>query len=309
MEKVYHVPVLLNEVIESLKINPSGTYVDCTAGGGGHSYEIASRLTTGRLVAIDQDENAIVAAGKRLAPFADRVSLVRENFSNVACVLDNLGIREVDGALIDLGISSHQIDEGERGFSYMQNAPLDMRMDKRNHLSAYNVVNEYSHGELCRIFREYGEEAKFNSAIASAILKQRETMPIVTTGELSELLHKVYPKHIKTGHPAKKVFQAIRIEVNKELDVIRPALDSLVKVLRLGGRLAVITFHSIEDRLVKQAFAEMARECVCPPMLPVCACEKRREVIPIGKSVAPGAKEIEENSRAASARLRIAEKC
>ena len=308
MDKTYHVPVLFDEVITALEIKPEGTYIDCTAGGGGHSYGIAERLTSGRLVAIDQDENAIDAAGKKLAPFANKVTLVKNNFSNVGQELDRLGIDEIDGALIDLGISSHQIDEGSRGFSYMQDAPLDMRMDKGSGLSAYDVVNGYSHGQLCKIFREYGEETKFTSAIASAILKQREIAPIETTLQLSELLHGVYPRHIKTGHPAKKVFQAIRIEVNSELDVILPAIDSLVKRLKPGGRLAVISFHSIEDRLVKQAFAKMAKACVCPSGLPVCACGKQREVTAVGKSIVPTSVEIENNPRAASARLRVVER-
>ena len=304
----YHVPVLLDETIKALDIKPECVYVDCTVGGGGHSFEIASRLTTGRLIAIDQDQNAIEAAGKRLAPYSERVTIVRDNFCNVSSVLESLGIEKIHGALIDLGISSHHVDDAERGFSYMKDAPLDMRMDTRSSLTAWHVINQYSKDDLFRILREYGEETRFTSRIVFEILKQREVAPINTTGQLSQLLHGIYPKHIKTGHPAKKTFQAVRIEVNRELDVIDPALRGLVSAMKAGGRLAVITFHSLEDRLVKIAFADMAKNCICPSDFPACVCDKRASVKLVGKSIVPTEEEMQNNSRSISARLRVVEK-
>ena len=305
-----HYSVLKNEVIESLAIRPDGIYVDCTAGGGGHSFEIASRLgENGRLIAIDRDDDAIRAAGKRLAPYADRVTMVKSNFTEVAAVLKNLGIDGIDGALIDLGVSSYQLDTAERGFSYMQDAPLDMRMDRQQTLTAYDVVNGYSEAELKKILFTYGEE-KFAPKIASAIVRQREIKPLESTLELSELIKNAMPMKAKVGghHPAKRSFQAIRIEVNGELSAIEPTLRDLVSVLNPNGRLAVITFHSLEDRITKQTFASLCGVCTCPPDFPMCVCGKKPIVNLPFKSLAPSEKELEENPRSRSARLRVAEK-
>ncbi|MBE6672096.1 MAG: 16S rRNA (cytosine(1402)-N(4))-methyltransferase RsmH [Ruminococcaceae bacterium] len=305
-----HYSVLKKEVIESLAIRPDGIYVDCTAGGGGHSFEIASSLNeNGRLIAIDRDDDAIRAAGKRLTPFADRVTMVKSNFTEVAAVLKNLGIDSIDGALIDLGVSSYQLDTAERGFSYMQDAPLDMRMDRQQTLTAYDVINGYSEAELKKILFTYGEE-KFAPKIASAIVRQRDIKPIESTIELSELIKNALPAKAKVGghHPAKRSFQAIRIEVNGELSAIEPTLRDLVSVLKPGGRLAVITFHSLEDRITKQTFASLCGACTCPPDFPVCVCGKKSIVRLPFKSLAPSETELEENPRSRSARLRVAEK-
>ena len=305
-----HYSVLKNEVIESLMIRPDGVYVDCTAGGGGHSFEIASRLNeNGRLIAIDRDDDAIAAAGKRLEPYADRVTMVKSNFTEVAAVLKNLGIDGIDGALIDLGVSSYQLDTAERGFSYMQDAPLDMRMDRQQTLTAHDVVNGYSEAELKKILFTYGEE-KFAPKIASAIVRQREIKPIESTFELSELIKNAMPMKAKVGghHPAKRSFQAIRIEVNGELSAIEPTLRDLVSVLNPNGRLAVITFHSLEDRITKQTFASLCGVCTCPPDFPMCVCGKKAIVNLPFKSLAPSEQELEENPRSRSARLRVAEK-
>ena len=305
-----HYSVLKNEAIDSLAIKPDGIYVDCTAGGGGHSFEIASRLSTdGRLFAIDRDEDAISAAGKRLSPFADRVTMVKSNFTEVAAVMKANGIDGIDGALIDLGVSSYQLDTAERGFSYMQDAPLDMRMDRTQPLTAYDVVNTYSEAELKKILFTYGEE-KFAPKIASAIVRQREQKPIESTLELAELIKNAMPAKAKIGghHPAKRSFQAIRIEVNGELSAIEPTLRDLVSLLKPGGRLAVITFHSLEDRITKQTFASLCGACTCPPDFPICVCGKKSIVRLPFKSVAPSEAELEENPRSRSARLRAAEK-
>ena len=305
-----HYSVLKNEVIDSLEINPDGIYVDCTAGGGGHSFAIASKLSEkGRLIAIDRDEDAIRAASNRLAPYMDRVTMVKSNFTEVAAVLKNLGIDGIDGALIDLGVSSYQLDTAGRGFSYMQDAPLDMRMDRQQTLTAYDVINGYSEGELKKILFTYGEE-KFAPKIASAIVRQREIKPIESTLELSELIKNAMPTKAKVGghHPAKRSFQAIRIEVNGELSAIEPTLRDLVSVLKPNGRLAVITFHSLEDRITKQTFASLCGSCTCPPDFPVCVCGKKAIVRLPFKSLAPSEKELEENPRSRSARLRVAEK-
>ena len=305
-----HYSVLKKEVIESLAIRPDGIYVDCTAGGGGHSFEIASSLNeNGRLIAIDRDDDAIRAAGKRLTPFADRVTMVKSNFTEVAAVLKNLGIDSIDGALIDLGVSSYQLDTAERGFSYMQDALLDMRMDRQQTLTAYDVINGYSEAELKKILFTYGEE-KFAPKIASAIVRQRDIKPIESTIELSELIKNALPAKAKVGghHPAKRSFQAIRIEVNGELSAIEPTLRDLVSVLKPGGRLAVITFHSLEDRITKQTFASLCGACTCPPDFPVCVCGKKSIVRLPFKSLAPSETELEENPRSRSARLRVAEK-
>lgn len=305
-----HKPVMFDECMQALNIKPDGIYVDGTAGGGGHSSGIASRLTTGRLIAIDQDAAAIQAAGERLAAYGDRVTLVRDNFRNVSGVLDSLGIDHIDGILLDLGVSSYQLDTSERGFSYNANAPLDMKMDQRRALSAYNVVNEYSADRLRKILYDYGEE-RFAPRIAAAIVAQRQKAPIETTGQLVDIIKGAIPASAREGghHPAKRSFQAIRIEVNGELDVIEPALRAAVARLNRGGRAAVITFHSLEDRIVKQTFASLASGCTCPKDFPVCVCGKKPVVKNVsGKPIQPGETELAENPRSRSAKLRVAEK-
>ena len=304
-----HKSVLLNEAVEALAIRPDGIYVDGTAGGGGHSFAIASRLESGKLIAIDQDEAAIKAAGERLAPLGERACIVRNNFSDLASVLDELDIPEIDGLLLDLGVSSHQFDEAERGFSYRSDAPLDMRMDRRQGKSAYDVVNSYSEQELKRILYEYGEE-RFAPRIAARIVKERAIAPIETTNQLSELIKAAMPAAAKDGgHPAKRSFQAIRIEVNRELDVIEPAISQAMSRMRKGGRIAIITFHSLEDRLVKQAFANLAQGCTCPKSLPICVCGNKPKVKIVNKKpILPSKQELDENPRSRSAKLRVAEK-
>lgn len=305
-----HRSVLLDEAVEALHIRSNGVYVDGTAGGGGHSFAIASKLENGLLIAIDQDENAIAAASARLAPLGERAKVVRNNFSNLNDVLDACGVEEIDGLLLDLGVSSHQLDEAERGFAYQNDAPLDMRMDRRQSKSAYDVVNTYSESELKHILFTYGEE-RFSARIAAKIVAAREKKPIETTGELAELIKSAMPAAAREGghHPAKRSFQAIRIEVNAELDVIVPAIESAVSHMRPGGRIAIITFHSLEDRIVKQAFARLASGCTCPKGLPVCVCGKKPIVKVISKKpILPGEAELEENPRARSAKLRVAEK-
>lgn len=296
--------------MDALNIRPDGIYVDGTAGGGGHSAGIASRLTTGRLIAIDQDEAAVRAASERLAPFRARATVVRNNFCRLAEVCAGLGIERIDGVLLDLGVSSYQLDTPERGFSYMADAPLDMRMDGRGERTAYDVVNTYSEADLRRILFSYGEE-RFAGRIAARIVSARAAHPIETTGELSELIKAAIPAAAREGghHPAKRSFQAIRIEVNGELDVIRPALEAATDLLNPGGRMAVITFHSLEDRIVKDTFAELAWGCICPPDLPVCVCGRKPRVRPVSrKPILPSAEELEDNPRARSAKLRVAEK-
>ena len=305
-----HRSVLLDEAVEALHIRPNGVYVDGTAGGGGHSFAIASKLESGLLIAIDQDENAIAAASARLAPLGERARVVRNNFSNLNDVLDTCEIEKIDGLLLDLGVSSHQLDEAERGFAYQNDAPLDMRMDRRQSKSAYDVVNTYSEEELKRILFTYGEE-RFSGRIAAKIIAAREKKPIESTGELAELIKSAIPAAAREGghHPAKRSFQAIRIEVNAELDVIVPAIESAVAHMRSGGRIAIITFHSLEDRIVKQTFARLASGCTCPKGLPICVCGKKPLVKVITKKpILPGETELEENPRARSAKLRVAEK-
>ena len=305
-----HRSVLLDEAVEALNIRPDGVYVDGTAGGGGHSFAIASKLENGLLIAIDQDENAIAAASARLAPLGDRARVVRNNFSNLNDVLDQCEINKIDGLLLDLGVSSHQLDEAERGFAYQNDAPLDMRMDRRQSKTAYDVVNTYSEEDLKRILFTYGEE-RFSGRIAAKIVTTREKKPIETTGELADLIKSAIPAAAREGghHPAKRSFQAIRIEVNAELDVIVPAIESAVSHMKPGGRIAIITFHSLEDRIVKQAFARLASGCTCPKGLPICVCGKKPQVKVISKKpILPGAVELEENPRARSAKLRVAEK-
>lgn len=305
-----HYSVLKNEAIEALNIKENGIYVDCTAGGGGHSLEILKRLSPeGRLFCIDRDDAALKACAQRLKDYEGRFCTVKSNFSDVGEVLKNEGIGRIDGALLDLGVSSYQLDTAERGFSYMKDAPLDMRMDQSQNFSAYDVVNGYGEGELRRVLYHWGEE-QFAPRIARAIVQKREKEPIGTTLELAEIIKEAVPlKARATGHhPAKKSFQAIRIEVNKELDIIEPTLRILVSLLQKGGRIAVITFHSLEDRITKQTFASLAKGCTCPPDFPVCVCGKKPQIRLLDKGTEPGEKELEENPRSRSARLRSAEK-
>ena len=300
-----HYSVLLLESVDFLKIKPDGIYLDATLGGGGHSYEILSR-GAGKLIGIDQDREAIAAATKRLEEFSDKVITVNRNFSEVKSILEDLGIDNVDGAVMDLGVSSYQLDNAERGFSYMHDAPLDMRMDRDNPLSAYDVVNSYSEEELRNIFYEYGEE-KWSARIAKFIVERRENKPIKTTGELSDIIKAAIPKAARMdgGHPAKRVFQAIRIEVNGELRILKQAVCDFVDVLKPGGVLSIITFHSLEDRIVKKTFQELAKGCTCPKSFPVCVCGKTPQVkILTGKPVLPSEAELDENSRSKSAKLR-----
>ena len=307
----HHVSVMLEETVRGLVTDPQGTYVDCTLGGGGHSHRIAELLAPeGRLIGLDQDEAAIRAATERLADVGCRVEIVHSNFRHLEKVLHGLGVEQVDGVVFDLGVSSHQIDTAERGFSYMQDAPLDMRMDPEAALSAYEVVNTYSQEELARIFHDYGEE-RWGKRIAEFIVKEREESPIKTTGELVEVICKAVPKAVRrasAGHPAKRIFQAIRIEVNDELGILENAFKTAVRFLKPGGRLAIITFHSLEDRIAKQTLKEMARGCICPPEIPVCTCKHKPEIKLLGKPKQATKEELRDNSRSKSAKLRIAEK-
>ena len=310
MSSFHHVSVLLNASIDALNIRPDGIYVDGTLGGGGHSREIASRLTTGHLIGIDRDETALAAAGERLAPFMDRVTLVHSNFCEMDSVIRSLGYPGVDGVLLDLGVSSPQLDESSRGFSYMADAPLDMRMDRGDTLTAYQVVNEWSYEELKRILFDYGEE-RYAPLIAGAICRRREQKPIATTLELVDIIRGSVPPAAlrEKQHPAKRSFQAIRIAVNDELGAVSKAMEAAIPMLNPGGHLAVITFHSLEDRIVKSAMAEAARGCTCPPSFPVCVCGKKPKVKLLSrKPVLPGPEELEENPRARSAKLRVCEK-
>ena len=305
-----HRSVLLEECIDALAIKENGIYVDGTAGGGGHSFEIAKKLTAGKLVAIDRDDAAIAAATARLSPFSERATVYRSNFSDLSEVLDALDVEKIDGLLLDLGCSSHQFDVAERGFGYMQNAPLDMRMDRRAEKSAYTVVNTYTEDALKSILFTYGEE-KFSARIARNIVAAREKKPIETTFELVEIIKASIPPAAcrEGGHPAKRTFQAIRIEVNGELDAIAPTIKAAVERMNKGGRIAIITFHSLEDRIVKQTFAELASGCTCPKTLPVCVCGKKPKIKLISKKpILPSAAELAENSRSRSAKLRVAEK-
>lgn len=306
-----HVPVLLDACIEALAIRPDGIYVDGTLGRAGHSREIARRLTTGRLICIDRDQAAIDAAGERLAPWLDRVTLLHGNFADLQLLLDHAGIQQVDGMLFDLGVSSPQLDDASRGFSYMQNAPLDMRMDASEPLTAHAVVNTWSYEELRRILFEYGEE-RYAPAIAKAICRARETRPVETTLELVEIIKGAMPPAAlrEKQHPAKRSFQAIRIAVNGELDALPPMLTAAVDKLSSGGRLAVITFHSLEDRIVKRTLADLAKGCTCPPEFPVCVCGKKPKLkLLTRKPITAGEQELLDNPRARSAKLRVAEKC
>ena len=310
MTEFHHVSVLLDECIEGLNIKPDGIYVDGTLGGAGHSSQIAKRLTTGRLIGIDRDPVALKAAGERLAPYADRVTLVHSNFCEIAQVLEDLNIEGVDGILLDLGVSSPQLDDGSRGFSYMADAPLDMRMNSEDTLSAYDVVNSWSFDELKRILFDYGEE-RYAPKIASAICKKREEKPIETTLELVDVIRGAMPAQAlrEKQHPAKRSFQAIRIAVNDELGSVEKVMKDAVPCLNPGGRLAVITFHSLEDRIVKTAMASAAKGCTCPPSFPVCVCGKKPQVQVITrKPIVSTDEELERNPRARSAKLRVCEK-
>ncbi len=305
-----HISVLLNETIDSLCIKPDGIYADGTLGGGGHSFEIASRLAqNGRLIGIDRDTDALEAASKRLASF-NNVTYVHSNFSEIKSILQNENIPHIDGAVIDLGVSSYQLDKSERGFSYMEDAPLDMRMDRSASLSAYDVVNTYSEEELTRIFFEYGEE-KFSKKIAKLICEQRQIQNIETTLELVDIIKKAIPVNSrqKGSHPAKRVFQAIRIEVNSELEPLKKSLADFFDCLSPGGRLSVISFHSLEDRIVKQTFQSFAKGCTCPKDFPICVCgNKPRGKVITTKPILPSEEEITYNKRSKSAKLRVCEK-
>ena len=304
-----HYSVMLHECVNGLAIDPDGTYVDCTLGGGGHSLEIAKQLSPrGRLICIDQDTAAIAAASARLAPVADRVTFVHDNFSNIRAILDRCGVDSVNGALIDLGVSSYQLDTPERGFSYNYDAPLDMRMDPDAPRSAWHIVNEAPFEELRRIITEYGEE-RFAHQIAKNIVRARETAPIETTFALVDLIKRAIPPKNRQdgGHPAKRTFQAIRIAVNDELSIIEPTVRSLIRVLAPGGRLCIITFHSLEDRIVKQTFLAEAHGCTCPKSFPVCICGKTPSIdILTRKPLTATEQELAENNRSHSAKLRIA---
>ena len=312
METDYgHKPVLLDECLDALQIKPDGVYVDGTLGRAGHSSQIVRRLTTGRLIALDRDETALTAARERMAEHMDRVTLVHSNFSRLGAVLDELGVDGADGMLFDLGVSSPQLDDASRGFAYKQDAPLDMRMDASAPLTARELVNTASYEELRRILYEYGEE-RCAPQIAKAICAARETKPIETTLELAELIRSAMPaKSLREKqHPAKRSFQAIRIAVNDELGELSPMLDAAEAHLKPGGRLAVITFHSLEDRIVKQKLREFATGCVCPPEFPVCVCGRKPKMKLITrKPIVSGEAELNENPRARSAKLRVAEKC
>ena len=310
MTEFHHVSVLLDECLEGLNIKPDGTYVDGTLGGAGHSSQIAKRLTTGHHIGIDRDPVALKAAGERLAPFGDKVTLVHSNFCEIKQVLEDLEIEGVDGILLDLGVSSPQLDDGSRGFSYMADAPLDLRMNSEDTMSAYDVVNTWSQDELKRILYDYGEE-RYAPRIAAAICTRRAEKPIETTLELVDVIRSAMPAQAlrEKQHPAKRSFQAIRIAVNDELGSVEKVMRDAIPCLNKGGRLAVITFHSLEDRIVKNAMADAAKGCTCPPNFPVCVCGKKPKVKLITrKPIVSGDEELERNPRARSAKLRICEK-
>lgn len=305
-----HKSVLLEETIENLKIKPGGIYVDGTLGGAGHSYEIAKRLSGGSLIGIDQDEAAIKAAGERLADYLDRVTIIRSNYCDMKQVLSSLSISYVDGILLDLGVSSYQLDTPERGFSYREEAPLDMRMDTRNSFTARDIVNDYSEMELYRIIRDYGED-NFAKNIAKHIVRMRQEKPIETTFELNEAVRAAIPAKLRanTGHPSKRTFQAIRIELNQELEVLKNTLEDMIGLLNPGGRLCIITFHSLEDRIVKSCFKTNENPCSCPPDFPVCVCGKKPTGRVISrKPILPTKEELEYNKRSKSAKLRVFER-
>lgn len=309
--KFNHIPVLLDETIESLKINKDKIYVDCTLGGGNHSLEIVKKLDKGKLICIDQDLDAIEAAKRKLKDYSDKIIFIKSNFKYFEEILNEVGFDKVDGVLMDIGVSSYQIDEVSRGFTYMENAPLDMRMDKQQNLTAEFIVNNYSEEDLKNIFYKYGEE-KWSSRIAKFIVKSRKEEPIQTTFDLIKIIDFAVPAEVRNktkGHYAKRIFQALRIEVNDELGVLEYVLPRIVKRLNKGGRLSVITFHSLEDRIVKNIFKDLNTDCICPPELPICVCNKKREVKLVNKKpIVPSNLEMEENSRSRSSKLRIVEK-
>lgn len=307
-----HYSVLLNETIENLNIKPDGIYVDGTLGGGGHAYQVASRLSEkGRLIGIDQDADAIAAAGERLKEFGDKITIIRSNYANMKEELYRIGVEKVDGIVLDLGVSSFQLDTPERGFTYRdENAPLDMRMDDRQSLTAKDIVNGYSEMDLYRIIRDYGED-KFAKNIAKHIVQERAKKPIETTGELTEIIRASIPMKVQVtgGHPAKRTFQAIRIELNKELEVLQNNLDDMIDLLNPGGRICIITFHSLEDRIVKTNFKRNENPCTCPSDFPVCVCGKKSKgKVVTRKPILPSEEELEVNSRSKSAKLRVFER-
>ncbi len=306
-----HKSVLLDETIENLCIKPDGIYVDGTLGGGGHAYEILKRLGEhGRLIGIDQDEDAVRAAGERLAGFGDKVTIVRNNYCNIKKILGELGIAGVDGIVLDLGVSSYQLDTVERGFTYKEDAPLDMRMDNRSEMTAADIVNEYSEMDLYRIIRDYGED-KFAKNIAKHIVAAREKEPVKTTGQLTEIIKAAIPMKVRAtgGHPAKKTFQAIRIELNHELEVLNNSVDTMIELLNEKGRICIITFHSLEDRIVKTRFKNNENPCTCPPDFPVCVCgRKSKGHVITRKPIEPSADEIADNKRSKSSKLRVFER-
>ena len=307
-----HYSVLLNETIENLNIKPDGIYADGTLGGGGHAYQVASRLSEkGRLIGIDQDADAIAAAGERLKEFGDKITIIRSNYANMKEELHRIGVGKVDGIVLDLGVSSFQLDTPERGFTYRdENAPLDMRMDDRQSLTAKDIVNGYSEMDLYRIIRDYGED-KFAKNIAKHIVQERAKKPIETTGELTEIIRASIPMKVQVtgGHPAKRTFQAIRIELNKELEVLQNNLDDMIDLLNPGGRICIITFHSLEDRIVKTNFKRNENPCTCPSDFPVCVCGKKSKgKVVTRKPILPSEEELEVNSRSKSAKLRVFER-
>ena len=306
-----HKSVLLYETVDSLNIKPDGIYVDGTLGGGGHAFEVASRLgENGRLIGIDQDADAIKAATERLEPFKEKVTIVRSTYRNIREVLAGLGIQKVDGIYLDLGVSSYQLDTAERGFTYREDAPLDMRMDQRNEKTAADIVNDYTEMELFRVIRDYGED-KFAKNIAKHIVRARENGRIETTDQLVEIIKAAIPAKMRMegGHPAKRTFQAIRIELNKELEVLTDSIDTMIDLLNPDGRLSIITFHSLEDRIVKLRFRDNENPCICPPNLPVCVCgRKSKGKVITRKPIVPADEEIEENKRSKSSKLRVFER-
>ena len=306
-----HTTVLLHETVDGLNVRPDGIYVDATLGGGGHAFEVCRRLgSTGRLIGIDQDADAIKAAGQRLEGFGEKVTVIRSNYRDMKPELHKLGIDSVDGITLDLGVSSYQLDTADRGFSYRMDAPLDMRMDQRQKMTARDIVNEYSEVELFRVIRDYGED-RFAKNIAKHIVAEREKAPIETTGQLNEIIRHAIPMKIQKtgGHPSKRTFQAIRIELNHELEVLRDSLDDMIDMLSPGGRICVITFHSLEDRIVKSAFRRNENPCTCPSHFPVCVCGKvSKGKVVTRKPILPSPEEQESNSRSKSAKLRIFER-
>ncbi|MDE6550168.1 MAG: 16S rRNA (cytosine(1402)-N(4))-methyltransferase RsmH [Clostridia bacterium] len=305
-----HIPVMLEQCIDGLDIKPDGVYVDCTLGGGGHSEAIVSRLHSGRLIAIDKDSEAILAASARLERYASKISYVHDDFKNFEVHLDELGVSEIDGILMDLGVSSYQLDNAERGMSYKEDGPLDMRMDSQAKFSAFDVVNGYEEKELARVIWQYGEE-RYSRKIAAAICRRRKEQAITTTSQLAEIVSKCFPpkERYGSGNPCKRTFQAIRIEVNSELDGLSEMIKGAARRLKSGGRICVITFHSLEDRIVKQTFNYLSASCICPAGQPICTCDKKKEIEIISrKPIVADDRELEANKRAGSAKLRIAQK-